>query len=222
MPIRAGMPCPASASTRAVQPVTATPTPISASSARLRAMLAGKPGRFVNGTCHRLLNAFCPASARPRAPTNATTRPIDERDAGPVQAVHVGPELVADHREVGKAGVEDPLLQVRVVGQGDPQDADQHQQEREHGQEGVVRQQGGVLTGLVLAVLAQHGQRQRDPSVLALVGVEPSHQPRGRLAPLGRPVRRRAHWRSVLRHRRNETGAARPAQRDRRSETGAR
>ena len=117
--------------------VTNTPSPRTAISAKLRSQETGKPGRSRRGTSQTWFIAFCIAFATPRAPKNVSTA-RREADAAAPERMDVRAQLGADHRELAQRRVQHVLLQVRVAGEHHAEHRDQHEQQREGGEERVI------------------------------------------------------------------------------------
>jgi hypothetical protein len=79
-----------------------------------------------------------------------------------------GLELLADHRVLRQGGIQQPLLQPRIVLEHDAEHRDQHQQQREERHEGVVGNQRGEVARLLVAELLPHRDRKRQPPAVLL------------------------------------------------------
>ena len=119
------------------------------------------------GDVHRVLGRLRDSQ---RSVDDADGTDHDRRRA-PLQTFGSG-ELVADHRELAQRGVEDLLLEVGVVLQHEAEDRRGHQQQREQRQEAVVGHQRGQVVALIVAELVDDRDREAEPLVPPLVGVE--------------------------------------------------
>ena len=90
---------------------------------------------------HRVLPGLGRAEARPDGQDDTD----DQREPAPVERADVLLQLVADHRELREGGVDDPVLQLRVALQDEPEDGHERQEQREQREEAVVGDQGAVV-----------------------------------------------------------------------------
>jgi hypothetical protein len=83
-------------------------------------------------------------------------------------------QLRTEPGEAGDHGVDELLLQPRVVGERIAEHGDEPQQQREQREKAVVGQQRGVLAGLVVAELLGHADREAEHAVPLLELVDGS------------------------------------------------
>ena len=96
----------------------------------------------------------------------------DHGGAAAMESLRVA-QLVADDRELAQRRVEDPLLQVAVVLEQEPEQRRQQEQQREERQEAVERDQRRQIRTLVLEELVDHREGEPGPTMSPLVPVEP-------------------------------------------------
>jgi hypothetical protein len=132
----------------------------------VRVALAG----HVPDAVHRVLGRLGHPQAAPEGQGQADGQ--GHPAAPQAAAVHLAPDLVADHRELGHRRVDDAPAQVRAALEHEPDHRDRHQQQREQREEAVVGEQGGVPAGLVVAELLDHRHREAQPGPPLLVVVD--------------------------------------------------
>jgi hypothetical protein len=107
--------------------------------------------------------------------------------------MHIVRELIADHRDPRERGVEHVLLQAGSILKHQAEDGDEHQQQREEGEERVVRDQRGVHRRAVVRELACNGHGEGDRGVSPLPAVDDTphgaHTGRPRQVPGESPAR---------------------------------
>jgi hypothetical protein len=155
------------------------PQPARQPQPQVRPVLAGD----VPDRVERVLDALGDAHAAPQRAHDAD----HQADARALDAADAVLDLPAGDGELGGDRVDDPLLQRRVAGQGVAEQGDEHQQQREQGQEAVVGEQGRVLAGLVVAELPDHPHLEAEHAVPLLEAVDRPQHP---LDPLHRSPRR--------------------------------
>src|SRR5439155_24427894 len=124
---------------------------------------------LVHGVLRRLRDAEpCP---------DRTGDPDAERHAVALDGVDARLDVRPDDREVLERRIQDLPLEAGVAMQEEPEAAPQDEEEREQGEEPVVRDQRRQIPRLVVAELLVDGDWKGDARVALLVCVDPSNDP---------------------------------------------
>ena len=201
-PSRPKAPSPASA------PPAMNPAPSTARKPAARGIQRQNVGSWLRADPPHRGHHHLGAAAQLHAPVGQPDQPDGRGQHVPRrQLVDVVLEVGADHGELAKGRVDDVVLQRRVPVQDDAHPGDQHQQQREHGEEGGIGDLSGQPAGLIVGVLADDGAGHGGGPMPLLELVDPGDQRRGRpgQASCRPPIGRRR------RPGRSPTDEARPA-----------
>ena len=166
---------------RLVTPVVITrPMPSTTRNSRQRpsrgSTRAGR-GLAVPDLLHREQAGLRQPGAAPDGGEQADDQP---NRAGTLKGVHVARELAADDRELmGDASKRGPFpfehrsLQRRVVSRDEPENRDEHQEQRENRDKGGMSQRGGHNPAVVIGELLGHPDHEGDRGVPLLGRIQP-------------------------------------------------
>ncbi len=166
-------PAPPASPDRTVVPI--RPSPITMICPMLRSHDHGKAGAARERDLPRRVERILHGVGHAQGAEERTDQADHEGQPGLLDPADVA-ELLADQGVLAQRGVQQPVLQVRVVLQHDVQHGDQHEHQREDAHEGEPGDQHGQVARLVVAELLPHRDREGQPGVLLLVLV---HGPEG-------------------------------------------